>query len=706
MKQIKLSLNQTYSQHKVIEQLVTLNYIRSKLVLEIGEFAVRGDIMDIFPAESTHPIRIEFDLDTLSRIHYFSPHTQRITKQLNNCHIIAFDSTHHKPTGVNLNESYIDHKIIENLFENDYVIHEDYGLGKFKGLHYKTFRNSQGEYIILEYKKGDTIYIPINQINRIHKYEKTTANPPLNSLNDAKWRSQKKKAKADTLRLAEELFTTYKTRNKQQGFAYAPDTELQLIIEQEFPHPLTPDQEKTIQAIKNDMEHSRPMDRLICGDVGYGKTELLIRATLKALDNQKQVAILVPTTLLAEQHLQTFTERLKNTPYIIKCLSRFITKKDQKEIIKQLKNNQCDCIIATHRLLSKDISFNNLGLLIVDEEQRFGVKHKETIKMIKPNVDILNVSATPIPRTLYLSLSGSRDFSVIETPPKNRKPILTYINPIDDQILKNAIHQELNRNGQVFYVFNNIKTIHKKATYLKEIVPSLQIGIIHGQQQESHIKQIMTDFKQKKYDCLLSTTIVENGLDIPNANTIILDGAESFGLAQIHQLRGRVGRSNQQAYAYLLYNDKKTLSEKASKRLEAIKEYVSLGSGYDIALRDLEIRGAGSVLGKEQHGHVLSIGFSYYCKLLEESVNEKKGKNKSARYPVLETKYMTISDTYISEPRERIAIYKQLLQCQTHTNCQTIQDDLQDRYGRFDTSMTAVFEYIRKKIDEINTLEN
>ncbi|MAQ64264.1 MAG: hypothetical protein CL503_03080 [Actinobacteria bacterium] len=704
MKQIKLSLNQTYSQHKVIEQLVTLNYIRSKLVLEIGEFAVRGDIMDIFPAESTHPIRIEFDLDTLSRIHYFSPHTQRITKQLNNCHIIAFDSTHHKPTGVNLNESYIDHKIIENLFENDYVIHEDYGLGKFKGLHYKTFRNSQGEYIILEYKKGDTIYIPINQINRIHKYEKTTANPPLNSLNDAKWRSQKKKAKADTLRLAEELFTTYKTRNKQQGFAYAPDTELQLIIEQEFPHPLTPDQEKTIQAIKNDMEHSRPMDRLICGDVGYGKTELLIRATLKALDNQKQVAILVPTTLLAEQHLQTFTERLKNTPYIIKCLSRFITKKDQKEIIKQLKNNQCDCIIATHRLLSKDISFNNLGLLIVDEEQRFGVKHKETIKMIKPNVDILNVSATPIPRTLYLSLSGSRDFSVIETPPKNRKPILTYINPIDDQILKNAIHQELNRNGQVFYVFNNIKTIHKKATYLKEIVPSLQIGIIHGQQQESHIKQIMTDFKQKKYDCLLSTTIVENGLDIPNANTIILDGAESFGLAQIHQLRGRVGRSNQQAYAYLLYNDKKTLSEKASKRLEAIKEYVSLGSGYDIALRDLEIRGAGSVLGKEQHGHVLSIGFSYYCKLLEESVNEKKGKNKSTRYPVLETKYMTISDTYISEPRERIAIYKQLLQCQTHTNCQTIQDDLQDRYGRFDTSMTAVFEYIRKKIDEINTL--
>tara|TARA_Y100000741_G_scaffold287005_2_gene226937 strand:+ start:4413 stop:6527 length:2115 start_codon:yes stop_codon:yes gene_type:complete len=704
MKQIELSLNQTYSQHKVIEQLVTLNYIRSKLVLEIGEFAVRGDIMDIFPAESTHPIRIEFDLDTLSRIHYFSPHTQRITKQLNNCHIIAFDSTHHKPTGVNLNESYIDHKIIENLFENDYVIHEDYGLGKFKGLHYKTFRNSQGEYIILEYKKGDTIYIPINQINRIHKYEKTTANPPLNSLNDAKWRSQKKKAKADTLRLAEELFTTYKTRNKQQGFAYAPDTELQLIIEQEFPHPLTPDQEKTIQAIKNDMEHSRPMDRLICGDVGYGKTELLIRATLKALDNQKQVAILVPTTLLAEQHLQTFTERLKNTPYIIKCLSRFITKKDQKEIIKQLKNNQCDCIIATHRLLSKDISFNNLGLLIVDEEQRFGVKHKETIKMIKPNVDILNVSATPIPRTLYLSLSGSRDFSVIETPPKNRKPILTYINPIDDQILKNAIHQELNRNGQLFYVFNNIKTIHKKATYLKEIVPSLQIGIIHGQQQESHIKQIMTDFKQKKYDCLLSTTIVENGLDIPNANTIILDGAESFGLAQIHQLRGRVGRSNQQAYAYLLYNDKKTLSEKASKRLEAIKEYVSLGSGYDIALRDLEIRGAGSVLGKEQHGHVLSIGFSYYCKLLEESVNEKKGKNKSTRYPVLETKYMTISDTYISEPRERIAIYKQLLQCQTHTNCQTIQDDLQDRYGRFDTSMTAVFEYIRKKIDEINTL--
>ncbi|MBH37956.1 transcription-repair coupling factor [bacterium] len=706
MKKLVLSLDQTYSQHKIIKQLVTLNYTRTKLVLEVGDVAIRGDIMDIFPAESSHPIRLEFDLDTVSRIHYFSTHTQRVTKPLQKATIITFDTTLHKPKGINLNESYIDHKIIENLFENDYVIHEEYGLGKFKGLRYKTFRNTQGEYIILEYKKGDTLYIPINQINRIHKYEKTTENPPLNSLNDAKWQSQKKKAKADTLRLAEELFITYKTRNKQHGFAYAPDTELQLIIEQEFPYQLTPDQEKAIQAIKRDMEHTRPMDRLICGDVGYGKTELLVRATLKALDNQKQVAILVPTTLLAEQHFQTFTNRLKNTPYIIKCLSRFIAKKEQKHIIKQLKQNQCDCIIATHRLLSKDISFSNLGLLIVDEEQRFGVTHKEALKMIKPNVDILNVSATPIPRTLYLSLSGSRDFSVIETAPKNRKPILTYINPLDDQIIKQAIQNELKRNGQLFYVYNNIKTIQKKASYLTTLLPTLRIGIIHAQLQESHIKHIMTDFKQNKYDCLLSTTIVENGLDIPNANTIILDGAETFGLAQIHQLRGRVGRSNQQAYAYLLYNDKKTLSEKASKRLEAIKEYVSLGSGYDIALRDLEIRGAGSVLGKEQHGHVLSIGFSYYCKLLEESVKQKKGTKKTPRYPVFETNYITISDTYISEPRERIAIYKQILQCQTITDCQTIQDDLQDRYGRFDTTMIDMFEYIRKKIDDIHTLEH
>ncbi len=706
MKPLILSLEKNYSQQYLIEQLITLHYKRTKLVLEKGEFAIRGDVIDIFPANAIQPIRIELDLDCLTRINTFSSHTQRITKKLTQISIKKFDKTNHKSQGINLNESYVDHKIIENLFEDDYIIHEDYGLGKFKGLQYKTFRNSQGEYIILEYKKGDTIYIPITQINRIHKYEKTTENPPLNNLNDAKWRSQKKKAKADTLRLAEELFTTYKTRNKQHGFAYAPDTELQLIVEQEFPHQLTPDQEKTMQAIKHDMEHSRPMDRLICGDVGYGKTELLVRATLKALDNQKQVAILVPTTLLAEQHFQTFTKRLKNTPYIIKCLSRFIPKKKQKHIINQLKHNQCDCVIATHRLLSKDISFNNLGLLIVDEEQRFGVKHKEAIKMIKPNVDILNVSATPIPRTLYLSLSGSRDFSVIETPPKNRKPILTYINPLEDQIIKHAIQNEIKRKGQLFYVFNNIKNIHKKASYLNTLLPTLRIGIIHGQLQESHIKHIMTDFKEKKYDCLLSTTIVENGLDIPNANTIILDGAESFGLAQIHQLRGRVGRSNQQAYAYLLYNDTKTLSEKASKRLDAIKEYVSLGSGYDIALRDLEIRGAGSVLGKEQHGHVLSIGFSYYCKLLEESVNEKKGINKTTHYPTLETKYITISDTYISEPRERIAIYKQLLQCQTITDCQTIQDDLQDRYGRFDTSMTAVFKYIRKKIDEINTLEN
>ena len=701
MRHLTLSLENTYSQQYIIESLIELNYLRTKLVLEVGEFAVRGDIIDIFPAESTHPIRVELDLDSLSRIHYFSPHSQRVTKKLTTCKIILFDKTHHHAKGVNLNESYIDHKIIENLFENDYVIHEDYGLGKFKGLKYKKFGNSQGEYLVLEYKKGDTIYIPINQINRIHKYEKTTENPPLNSLSDAKWQTQKKKAKADTLRLAEELFTTYKKRNSQVGFACEPDTELQLIIEEEFSHKLTPDQRTSLQAIKRDMEHQRPMDRLICGDVGYGKTELLIRATLKALENQKQVAILVPTTLLAEQHFQTFCKRLENTPYIIKCLSRFISKQDQKETLNQLKNNQCDCIIGTHRLLSKDVIFSNLGLLVVDEEQRFGVKHKEAIKMIKPNIDILNVSATPIPRTLYLSLSGSRDFSIIETPPKNRKPILTFIDSINDDIIQKAITNELNRAGQLFYVHNNIRSIHKKANYLKTLIPSLRIAIIHGQQQESHIKHVMTDFKQKHYDCLLSTTIVENGLDIPNANTIILDGAENFGLAQIHQLRGRVGRSNQQAYAYLLYNKNKTLSEKATKRLSAIKEYVSLGSGYDIALRDLEIRGAGSVLGKEQHGHIISIGFSYYCKLLEESVNEKKGINNNAPYPALETKYITISDTYISEPRERIAIYKQLLQCRSFKTCQHIQEDLQDRYGRFDDTMWDVFKYLKAKLHEL-----
>jgi len=700
MKKIILTNKKEYHQHQVIKELINLNYKRTKLVLDMGEFAARGDILDIFPAESTHPIRIEFDLDIITRIHYFSLHNQRSTKQLPECQISDFDTTIHKTLGSNLNESYVDHNIIENLFEDDFVIHEDYGLGKFKGLRYQTFRNSQGEYIILEYKNNDKIYIPINQIHRIHKYEKTQENPVLNSLNDAKWRSQKKKAKADTLRLAEELYNTYKTRNIQRGFACSPDTELQLIIENEFPHKLTPDQESTITAIKYDMEQARPMDRLICGDVGYGKTELLVRATLKSLENQKQVAILVPTTLLAEQHFQTFTNRLKNTPYIIKSLSRFISKSDQKTIVKQLQDQHCDCIIGTHRLLSKDISFANLGLLIIDEEQRFGVKHKELIKTMKPNVDIINVSATPIPRTLYLSLSGSRDFSVIETPPKNRKPILTQIHPFNDDTISDSINNELDRNGQVFYVFNNIQKIHKKAHYLKKLIPSLTIAIIHGQLEESHIKRIMKEFKEKKYNCLLSTTIVENGLDIPNANTIILDGAESFGLAQIHQLRGRVGRSERQAYATLLYNKKELLSEKAKKRLNAIKEYVSLGSGYDIALRDLEIRGAGSVLGKDQHGHIISIGFSYYCKLLEESVNEKKGKKFTQAYPAYETKNITINETYIAEPRERIAVYKQILTCKSETDRLILKESLEDRYGRFDDTMIEIFNYIKHKIIE------
>ncbi len=697
MKKIELAVFENYDYKTLIETLVEFLFERKEMVIKKGEFAVRGDIVDIFPSDMDSPIRIEFDLNKISRLNIFNLHNQRVIKNINEICIKPYEKKE-KDTFTNLTEQNFDKNVISHLFKGDYIIHEDYGLGIYKGLEYKEFNNNKGEYIIIEYKNKDTVYVPITQFKKIHTYTQTDKPPQLHSLNSVKWNQQKQKAIEDSLELAESLFQTHKIRQTEKGYKFRPDTDLQLQIENEFVHTLTEDQQKAMKDIKQDMESEKPMERLLCGDVGFGKTELLVRATLKALENQKQVAILTPTTLLTEQHLDTFKKRLQNTPYIIKKLSRFVEKKEQKKVIDQLKLNQCDCVIGTHRLLSKDVKFDNLGLLIIDEEQRFGVKHKERIKQIKQNVDIINVSATPIPRTLYLSLTGAKDISVIETPPKNRKPIITTINTLENDIIKTAIQKELKRKGQVFYIYNSIQGIHKKASEIQSLLPDLKIGIAHGKMKETHIKKITEEFIKKKYDCLLSTTIIENGLDIPNANTIILDSVERFGLSQIHQLRGRVGRSHSQAYAYLLFNNKHTLPEKAQKRLQAIQEYVCLGSGYDIALKDLEIRGAGNFFGKEQHGHIVNVGFSYFCKLIEESVSIKKGKQ--IQRPIkLDTHFITIPETYIENQRERIAMYLKILNCYTYKKLIQIQNECEDRYGKLNHEMKTIFEYVEKSLN-------
>ncbi|RAP27611.1 transcription-repair coupling factor [Candidatus Marinamargulisbacteria bacterium SCGC AG-343-D04] len=695
---INLKKNLYPSYNDIQQLLLSADYNRCTIVLEEGDFAIRGHIIDIFPYKSENPVRLEYELNTVQRLQEFSIQTQLSIQNLSSINIKS--NIKHIKT-FDLAQKVTDKHVISNMFAGDYIIHEDYGLGIFEGLKKKTFSSCKGEYICIRYTNKDHVYIPLDHLNKIHPYSKKEGiSPKLNSLTNEKWNHQKLKAKVDTLKLAEDLFETHKKRQEIKGFSCKEDSELQLIIENEFPYKLTLDQEKSTQDIKQDMESRKPMERLLCGDVGFGKTECIVRATLKALENDKQVAILAPTTILVEQHFETFSNRLKNTPYIINYLSRSKSKVEQQKIINDIKMHRCDCIIGTHKLLSKELKFANLGLFVIDEEQRFGVQQKEIIKAENSTVDTLYVSATPIPRTLYMSLSNAKDLSVIETAPPGRKPILTSVEPINETVIKKAFENEIKRKGQLFYIFNSIKDIHKKAKFLKQLQPELRLGIIHGRMSESKVNETILAFKNNEFDCLLSTTLIENGIDISNAHSIIIDGAENFGLSQIHQLRGRVGRSKKQSYAYLLYNNKKDISEKAKKRLQAIKEYMSLGSGYDIALRDLEIRGAGALLGKEQHGHIISVGFSFYCKLLEESVNEKKGIDRQQHWLNCDTQFITIPETYIENPRERLSFYRKFMTCESITELKTIQDELSDRYGRLNKDMLSIINYIKSKLQE------
>ncbi|NLY39734.1 MAG: transcription-repair coupling factor [Firmicutes bacterium] len=571
------------------------------------------------------------------------------------------------------------------LAVGDYVVHEQHGIGKYLGVNTLEINGVQRDYLLIKYSGTDKLYIPADQIELIQKYVGAEGRAPrLHSLGSGEWHRMKNKVKASVQELAGELLSLYAARQAVGGHAFGPDHPWQLEFEARFPFEETPDQLQAIAEVKADLEKPYPMDRLICGDVGYGKTEVAMRAAFKVAMEGKQVALLVPTTVLAQQHYRNFSERFADFPIRVAQLSRFVPPQQQKEIVADLSRGRIDIVIGTHRLLSRDVSFNDLGLLIIDEEQRFGVRHKERLKQMRLDVDVLAMTATPIPRTLHLSLVGARDLSVIETPPENRYPVQTFIVEYSELLIKEAIQRELNRDGQVFFVFNRIEGISAMARRIQELFPGVPLAVGHGRMAEAELEQVMSDFLEGKYKILISTTIIEAGLDIPNVNTLIVYEADRFGLSQLYQLRGRVGRSNRVAYAFLTYHRHKIISDAARKRLQAIKEFAELGSGFKVALRDLEIRGAGNILGAEQHGHVAAVGFDLYCRLLEEAVaalkNEKLPEKKAAPRIDLEIDAF-IPASYIASQDQKIDFYYRIYAIDSMAELDEIEAELRDRFG-------------------------
>ncbi len=592
-----------------------------------------------------------------------------------------------------------------DIAQGDYVVHIDHGVGIYKGIINLTVKGVKQDYLLIEYAGGDKLYVPVDQFNLVHRYigVKDKA-PKIYRLGGVSWGRAKGKVKKSIQRLAQELYNLYVARKEIRGFAFSKDSNWQQELEMSFPFEETYDQLQALSEVKIDMESPKPMERLVCGDVGYGKTEIAIRAAFKAVLDGKQVAVLAPTTILVQQHYDTFRERMNSFPINIDMLSRFRNKYEQKKIIENLKEGKVDVIIGTHRLIQDDIEFRNLGLLIVDEEQRFGVLHKERIKKLKENVDSLTLTATPIPRTLHMSLVGVRDLSVINTPPEDRFPIATYICQRDDKVIVEAIRRELDRGGQIFFVHNRVRGIQKVAQDLSQVIPQAKIGIAHGQMAEEQLEDIMIDFLEKRYDILICTTIIEIGLDIPNVNTIIIDDAYKFGLSQLYQLRGRVGRTDRRAYAYFLYPSYRSISYTAKKRLQAIKEFSELGSGFKLAMRDLEIRGAGNLLGREQHGFVSEVGFNLYCRLLEEAIKELKeegeGREKKKDInPVIDIKIDAyIPKIYIPNLEQRVLFYKKLAEIKDLDGLEKVKEELRDRYGLYPQEVRNLLEIIYLKI--------
>ncbi|EKQ55981.1 MULTISPECIES: transcription-repair coupling factor [unclassified Clostridium] len=576
-------------------------------------------------------------------------------------------------------------KSFAELKPGDYVVHANHGIGVYKGIKQIDVGGHKRDYLDIVYDKGDKLYVPVDQLDLIQKYIGSEGkSPKVNKLGSAEWQKAKAKARKSINEIAEDLVKLYAMRSTVKGHKFPKDTEWQKQFEDEFPFEETPDQLTSLEEIKYDMESDKPMDRLLCGDVGYGKTEVALRAAFKAVMDGKQVAILVPTTILAEQHYKNIKNRFSDFPIKIDMVSRFRTAKQQKEILQKVKEGNLDILIGTHRLVSKDIQFKDLGLLIVDEEQRFGVKQKEQIKGIKKNVDVLTLSATPIPRTLHMSLSGVRDISVIETPPEERYPVQTYVVEQNDQLIRDAILREIGRGGQVYFVYNRVEDIERMAKYVQALVPESKVGVAHGQMAERQLEKEMYDFMSEEYNVLVCTTIIETGMDIQNVNTIIIYDADKMGLSQLYQLRGRVGRSNRIAYAYLLYTKDKVLTEIAEKRLKALKDFTELGSGFKIAMRDLEIRGAGNMMGSSQHGHMASIGYDLYCRMLEDTVKLLKGEiQKEPIETTLDIKVDAfISENYIEDEIQKIEVYKKIAAIEGIDDYNDIKEELEDRYSK------------------------
>ncbi|MBO4819373.1 MAG: transcription-repair coupling factor [Firmicutes bacterium] len=578
-------------------------------------------------------------------------------------------------------------KAFTDIQPGDYVVHEIHGIGQFTGVVKMTVDGSTRDYLKIQYAGKDVLYVPVDQMENIQKYMGSdSVAPRISKLSGSEWQTIKSRAKASIREMAEEFLKNAAKRAAAPGFAFEPDSTWQKEFEDSFPYVETEDQLRCVEEIKKDMESPKSMDRLLCGDVGYGKTEVAARAIFKCLEQGKQAAVLVPTTVLANQHYHTFLSRFAGYPFAIDMLSRFKDEKERKAIVDKLAKGDIDLIVGTHRLLSKDVKFKDLGLLVVDEEQRFGVEHKEVIKKLKENVDVLTLSATPIPRTLHMSLIGVRDMSVIEQPPEDRYPVQTYVMEQDDDAIRAAIRRELARGGQVYVVYNRVRGIQGAARQIHEIVPEATIAIGHGQMNERELEDVMMGFAAGETQVLISTTIIESGLDIPNVNTLIVMDADKFGLSQLYQLRGRVGRSNRMAYAYLFVKKDKVISETAEKRLKAIKEFTEFGSGFKVAMRDLELRGAGNILGVEQSGHMLSIGYELYCKLVEEAVEELTGQAPEDKPLEADTQIELgvsayLPENYVSDEITRLEMYKKISSIASDEDREEIVDELLDRFG-------------------------
>lgn len=620
---LKYFVGQTISLDTVRVDLSGFGYESSSSAAAEGSFVVRGSILDIFPVNFDSPVRIDIDDDRIQAIYSFNIHTGENIGEHKAVIILPSKSHSGKDGGSFKSDMPLSNFV--DIERGDFVVHNTHGVGKFLGVKEFEIDTGKVEHFVIEYQGGDKLYVPRRDLHLVQKYVAFSKKPPrLFKLGSREWEKVRRMIEKRIQLQAAELLHVQALRSSAKGYAFNKDSGWQLNFEKEFPYSETPDQLKATEDVKTDMENERPMDRLLCGDVGYGKTEVAIRAAFKAVMDGKQVAVLVPTTVLAEQHYYNFSKRMKSYPVRLGMLSRFRTKAEQSAIIREVIDGKVDILIGTHRLISKDVRFKDLGLIIIDEEQRFGVQAKERLKHMKLLADVLTLTATPIPRTLYMALSGCRDMSLITTPPQNRVPVSTHLIAFHEEIIADAIIRELDRGGQVFFLHNQVEDIESMAGVIKRLVPKARLAVGHGQMPGRELESIMLKFLKGEIDVLVCTTIIESGIDIPNANTLIVNRAERFGLSDLHQLRGRVGRMDVKAFAYFIVPGKERLSTIAKRRLKALEKYTELGAGFQIAFEDLQIRGAGNLLGKQQHGFIATIGFDLYCRMLKEAVDNIK----------------------------------------------------------------------------------